>query len=374
MKLHKIISMLFITINLQYNILNASITIRAEDYPALTEGFALCGRYNLQEFFDQQIEKFDTLDNLKNKSQIDQDNEIDKEMKIFDILSHAIIPAQDLIVEKISKNTVLHNKFCTILSYVIDHDIDLNSQSSSFFITPKHTDKFFQYCICVDFMEPTIQKWILTYREGNIGCHSYSFVERAIELNSSTTMQFLMAKKVDITTADEGRSYDTDHHDYCMNGGKKYYSNNPLCLAILYNANKVIPLFIAAQMHPSQNNNQILIRKKMEGSNIYFPAKSYENNIPLHWAISFHKHIALKALIDAGVDINLQDSKGNTPLHLAAETSNHDAISILLDNGADLYAINNAKKNPWDVAINEETQKLLKLRNMNNNVCHCAIS
>jgi len=360
-------------INLQCNILNASITMKAQDYPILVEGFALCGRYNLQEFFDQKIKEFDGLHDLENTSRTDPDNELDKEMKVFDILSHAITPAQDLIIEKISKNTVLHNKFCTILSYAIDHDIDLNSQSSSFFTTPKHADKFFQYCIGVDFMEPTIQKWILTYREGNFGCHSYSFVERAIELNSSKTMQFLMAKKVDITTADEGRSYYTNYQDYCMNSKKKYYSNNPLCLAILYNANKIIPLFIAAEMHQSQTNNQILMKEQIN-SRTYNPAKSYENNIPLHWAISFHKHIALKALIDAGVDINLQDSKGNTPLHLAAETSNHDAISILLDNGADLYAMNNATKNPWDVAINEETQQLLKLPNMNNNGCHCAIS
>lgn len=375
MKLNTIISTLFIIINLQCNMLNASsyenITINAQDYPTLVEGFALCGRYNLQEFFNEKIKAFQALDNRENTIHTDQDNQINKEMKIFDALSHAIIPAQDLIVEKISKNPVLHSKFCAILLYAIDHDIDLNSQAVSFFGPKLHLDQFFQYCIRTDFMAPTVQHWILSRTE--MDNSSYSFVERAIELNSSKILQFLINKKFDIRTLNERRYYINEYTS--MENEKKYYSNNPLCLAILYNANNVIPVFIAAKMHQSQTNNPILMKKMVKGDKRrYHPAKSYENNIPLHIAIDEKKHIALKALLDAGIDINFKDSKGNTPLHLAAETSNHKAILILLNNGADLHATNNEKKSPWDIATNEETQNLLKLPDIHDHTCHCAIS
>jgi hypothetical protein len=331
--------------------------MRAEDYPALIEGFALCGRYNLQEFFDQQIEKFDTLDNLKNKSQIDQDNEIDKEIKIFDTLSHAIIPAQDLIVDKISKNTPLYNKFCRIFNYVIDNNIDLNSQSSSFFTPQLHLDPFFQYCIHTDFMEPAIQNWILTYREHD---------------HNANAMRFLISKKISISTTDTQRKYDLKGQEHLK--GKQYYSNNALALAILYNANNVIPLLIAAKTHQHQIDENLLIKEQIGTLGVYLKAQSYEKNIPLHWAIYFHRYIALQALINAGIDINSKDSQGNTPLHLAAVINEDKAISILLHNGANLHVVNNANQTPWDSTRSILTQDLLRPIPATNNSKSCTIS
>jgi len=45
---------------------------------------------------------------------------------------------------------------------------------------------------------------------------------------------------------------------------------------------------------------------------------------------------ALKALVDAGMDVNLQNRYGWTPLHIAIRRNHRDMVEYLLDNGADI--------------------------------------
>jgi ankyrin repeat protein len=71
---------------------------------------------------------------------------------------------------------------------------------------------------------------------------------------------------------------------------------------------------------------------------------------PIFSAVN-HKNLeSVKILIDADVEINIQDKKmENTPLHEAVQTSQHDIAEILLINGANQEIENKNGKTPKDL-------------------------
>ena len=60
-----------------------------------------------------------------------------------------------------------------------------------------------------------------------------------------------------------------------------------------------------------------------------------DGDTPLHWAADGYTDIA-RALIDAGADLNIQDDDGWTPLHWVAGSGYTDIARALIDAGADL--------------------------------------
>ena len=68
---------------------------------------------------------------------------------------------------------------------------------------------------------------------------------------------------------------------------------------------------------------------------------------PLHYAIGVD---VIKALLDAGADIDAKGFGGSTPLHYRASTGNVPAIKALLDAGADVNARNKRDLTPLALA------------------------
>ena len=72
---------------------------------------------------------------------------------------------------------------------------------------------------------------------------------------------------------------------------------------------------------------------------------------------------AVKAYLDKGGNVNLQDEPGMTPLHHAVngnwDGTNFDTINLLINRGADVNAIDDTHHTPLHMASNEEIAELL---------------
>ena len=67
---------------------------------------------------------------------------------------------------------------------------------------------------------------------------------------------------------------------------------------------------------------------------------------------------AVKAFLDKGGNVNLQDEPGMTPLHHAVNSdwngANHDTIKLLIGRGADVNAIDDTHHTPLHLASNSK--------------------
>ena len=64
-----------------------------------------------------------------------------------------------------------------------------------------------------------------------------------------------------------------------------------------------------------------------------------------------------KILIDAGVDINAKNNSGRTALHSAASHGHPKQVSMLINAGADVNARNNDGKTPLQIAEREKNSR-----------------
>jgi ankyrin repeat protein len=67
-------------------------------------------------------------------------------------------------------------------------------------------------------------------------------------------------------------------------------------------------------------------------------------------------------LIDAGADLNAENSAKQTPLHRAAIDNRPELAKALIDAGADKGAKDDNDFTPWDYAHNELRQSLPELK------------
>ena len=100
-----------------------------------------------------------------------------------------------------------------------------------------------------------------------------------------------------------------------------------------------------------------------EGANINAKA-GYFGKTPLHWAAEASEAPGVvKALLDAGANVNVRDRASLTPLHWAAEASETPGVvKVLVDAGADLEAkINEFGATPLhQAAAHSETPGVVK--------------
>lgn len=72
---------------------------------------------------------------------------------------------------------------------------------------------------------------------------------------------------------------------------------------------------------------------------------------PLNWAAIRNDTAMIRALLDAGANINAANRTGYTPLHHAAEASSKEAATLLITNGANLSLRNMYEQTPEQTAM-----------------------
>ena len=81
----------------------------------------------------------------------------------------------------------------------------------------------------------------------------------------------------------------------------------------------------------------------------------------LHMAAFDGKLQIMEALIKAGADVNIRNSKGETPLHKATLTRKTDAVQLLIHLGAKINVASNTGNMPLHFAVTAQTSELAEM-------------
>lgn len=93
-------------------------------------------------------------------------------------------------------------------------------------------------------------------------------------------------------------------------------------------------------------------------------------HIALKNRLNYHLRFYIPILIKAGINVNTKNTDGESPLYLAAEIQSYDNVIIkaLLEAGADINAIN---KKRLTALYNASTKGILKCAFINRSGCRC---
>ena len=97
------------------------------------------------------------------------------------------------------------------------------------------------------------------------------------------------------------------------------------------------------------------------GANLDWQGEENYNYTPLHVAAWFGRVEIVRMLIDAGADVNLQDTDGWAPLHVAARFGKVEIVRMLIDAGARMDIQTNNGKLPYDLAITKKIKTILRV-------------
>jgi hypothetical protein len=107
-------------------------------------------------------------------------------------------------------------------------------------------------------------------------------------------------------------------------------------------------------LHWATMNNHTEFAKALIDAGSDLNAENSNRQTPLHWAATRNHPELAKMLIEAGADVNAKDFAKRTPLHLAAMEGHTELAKGLIDAGADVNAKDSAKWTPlhraafWD--------------------------
>ncbi|SEL76918.1 Ankyrin repeat [Colwellia chukchiensis] len=109
------------------------------------------------------------------------------------------------------------------------------------------------------------------------------------------------------------------------------------------------PVMLAAR-----NNNQQTLAILLS-QDVNLDRLSYDDYSALIYATMYHHYAICKQLIDAGANVNLQNSAGKTALMYAVKVNNVEIVQLLIAHGADAKIVDNNLQFPSDYLYSDYT-------------------
>ncbi len=120
-----------------------------------------------------------------------------------------------------------------------------------------------------------------------------------------------------------------------------------LFIPIKYNYNEIVKL--------------LLYFNKINIGILLIDMKDKNNNIPLHYAISFRNKDAVKLLLEAGSDVNNIDKSGNNSLHLAVYTKDLELCTTIIANKININARTKTGETALHIACNFQLNEIVNV-------------
>lgn len=107
---------------------------------------------------------------------------------------------------------------------------------------------------------------------------------------------------------------------------------------------------IDALIHACATGNGAAVEKALRDVSDVNLRRPHDSAAALHYAADAHSAAAIRALLDAGADVDIPDEYGNTPLHYATFDRDEidEATAILLAAGADPAGAKNRHPDAFD--------------------------
>jgi hypothetical protein len=142
------------------------------------------------------------------------------------------------------------------------------------------------------------------------------------------------------------------------------YGNLPAVRAHLESGedvNKRDPKRGQTALHKAAYNDKPVTLKALIEAGADVNAHESEGSTSLSFAAQEGNPMIVMELIKAGADVNLARDDGTTPLHMAARYGYEGCAAVLIHAGADVHRRTNTGTTPIKLAIDNEHEKIAKL-------------
>ncbi|XP_021427814.2 KN motif and ankyrin repeat domain-containing protein 2 [Oncorhynchus mykiss] len=160
----------------------------------------------------------------------------------------------------------------------------------------------------------------------------------------------LLAHVVNITDGNGNTAlhYSVSHSNFTVVG---LLLDTGMCCVDKQNKAGYTAIMLAALSAVKEEDDMVVVRKLFSQGNVNAKA-SQAGQTWLMLAVSHGRQEMVRALLDCGADVNVQDDEGSTALMCASEHGRAEIVSLLLDQpGCDISIVDNDGSNALSIAL-----------------------